>query len=56
MPGRPTKYVLRVVFAMSIIYGVLFMIFWAQNYKHHLHHPNDPRSYTRDFSTRENSH
>jgi len=32
--------------AMSIIYGVLFMIFLALNYEHHLHHPNDPHSYT----------
>jgi hypothetical protein len=32
--------------AMSIIYGVLFMIFLTLNYEHHLHHPNDPHSYT----------
>ena len=32
--------------ATSIIYGVLFMILLALNYEHHLHHPNDPRSYT----------
>jgi len=32
--------------AMSIIYGVLFMIFLTVNYEYHLHHPNDPRSYT----------
>src|SRR5580698_11649437 len=38
--------------AMSIIYGVLFMIFLALNYEHHLHHPNDPRSYTRFKYTR----
>jgi hypothetical protein len=29
--------------AMSIIYGVLFMILLALNYEHHLHHPNDPQ-------------
>jgi hypothetical protein len=41
--------------AMSIIYGVLFMIFLALNYEHHLHHPNDPRSYTRFKYTRNQS-
>jgi hypothetical protein len=30
--------------AMSIIFGVLFMILLALNYEHHLHHPNDPQS------------
>ena len=32
--------------AMSIIYGVLFMILLALSYEHHLHHPNEPGSYT----------
>jgi zinc transporter ZupT len=38
--------------AMSIIYGVLFMILLALNYEHHLHHPN---SYTRFQYTRNQS-
>jgi hypothetical protein len=41
--------------AMSIIYGVLFMIFLTLNYEHHLHHPNDPHSYTRFKYTRNQS-
>jgi zinc transporter ZupT len=41
--------------AMSIIYGVLFMILLAVNYEHHLHHPNDPGSYTRFQYTRNRS-
>jgi zinc transporter ZupT len=41
--------------AMSIIYGVLFMIFLALNYEHHLHHPGDPHSYTRFQYTRNQS-
>jgi zinc transporter ZupT len=41
--------------AMSIIYGVLFMILLALNYEHHLHHPDDPRSYTRFKYTRNQS-
>jgi zinc transporter ZupT len=41
--------------AMSIIYGVLFMILLALNYEHHLHHPNDPQSYTRFKYTRNQS-
>jgi zinc transporter ZupT len=41
--------------AMSIIYGVLFMILLALNYEHHLHHPHDPRSYTRFKYTRNQS-
>ena len=41
--------------AASIIYGVLFMILLAVNYEHHLHHPNDPRSYTRFQYTRNQS-
>ena len=41
--------------AMSIIYGVLFMILLALNYEYHLHHPNDPRSYTRFQYTRNQS-
>jgi len=41
--------------AMSIIYGVLFMILLAVNYEHHLHHPNDPGSYTRFKYTRNQS-
>jgi hypothetical protein len=32
--------------AMSIIYGVLFMILLVLSYEHHLHHPNEPGSYT----------
>ena len=32
--------------AMSIIYGVLFMILLALSYEHHLHHPGDAGSYT----------
>jgi hypothetical protein len=35
--------------AMSIIYGVLFMILLAVNYERHLHHPN---AYTRFQYTR----
>jgi zinc transporter ZupT len=38
--------------AISIIYGVLFMILLALNYEHHLHHPN---SYTRFQYTRNQS-
>jgi zinc transporter ZupT len=38
--------------AMSIIYGVLFMILLALNYEHHLHHPD---SYTRFQYTRNQS-
>jgi hypothetical protein len=41
--------------AMSIIYGVLFMILLALNYEYHLHHPNDPHSYTRFQYTRNQS-
>jgi zinc transporter ZupT len=41
--------------AMSIIYGVLFMIFLAMNYEHHLHHPHDKHSYTRFQYTRNQS-
>jgi hypothetical protein len=41
--------------AMSIIYGVLFMILLGLNYEHHLHHPNDPLSYTRFKYTRNQS-
>jgi fatty acid desaturase len=41
--------------AMSIIYGVLFMILLVFNYEYHLHHPNDPRSYTRFAYTRNQS-
>jgi hypothetical protein len=41
--------------AMSIIYGVLFMIFLALNYEYHLHHPDDPRSYTLFKYTRNQS-
>ena len=41
--------------AMSIIYGVLFMIFLALNYEYHLHHPDDSRSYTRFQYTRNQS-
>jgi hypothetical protein len=31
---------------MSIIYGVLFMILLVMSYEYHLHHPNEPGSYT----------
>jgi zinc transporter ZupT len=41
--------------AMSIIYGVFFMILLALNYEHHLHHPHDPRSYTLFQYTRNQS-
>ena len=41
--------------AMSIIWGVLFMILPALNYEYHLHHPHDPRSYTRFKYTRNQS-
>ncbi len=41
--------------AMSIIYGVLFMIFLTLNYEYHLHHPHDPSSYTRFKYTRNQS-
>jgi hypothetical protein len=41
--------------AMSIICGVIFMILPALNYEHHLHHPNDPRSYKRFKYTRTQS-
>jgi hypothetical protein len=41
--------------AMSIIYGVLFMIMLVLNYEHHLHHPHDSRSYTRFKYTRNQS-
>jgi hypothetical protein len=37
------------VVAMSIVYGVLFMIMLVLNYERHLHHPN---SYTRFAYTR----
>jgi hypothetical protein len=32
--------------AMSIIYGVLFMILLVLSYEHHLHHLNEPDAYT----------
>lgn len=41
--------------AMSIIYGVLFMILLVFNYEHHLHHPNEPDAYTRFEYTRNQS-
>jgi hypothetical protein len=41
--------------AMSIIYGVLFMILLVLNYEHHLHHPDDPQAYTRFEYTRNQS-
>ena len=41
--------------AMSLIYGVFFMIMLALNYEYHLHHPNDPRSYSRFQYTRNQS-
>ena len=41
--------------AMSIIYGVLFMSLLVLNYEYHLHHPDDPQSYTRVKYTRNQS-
>ena len=41
--------------AMSVIYGVLFMILLTMNYEQHLHRPNDPHSYTRFQYTRNQS-
>lgn len=41
--------------AMSIIYGVLFMILLTLNYEQHLHRPNDPLSYSRFQYTRNQS-
>src|SRR5580658_3649568 len=41
--------------AMSIIYGTLFMILLALSYEHHLHHPDDPGSYTLFRYTRNQS-
>ena len=41
--------------AMSIVYGVLFMVLLALSYEHHLHHPNDPGSYTLFRYTRNQS-
>ncbi len=41
--------------AISIIYGVLFMILLALNYEYHLHHPDDPHSYSRFDYTRNQS-
>ena len=41
--------------AISIIYGVLFMILLTVNYEYHLHHPNHPHSYTRFQYTRNQS-
>jgi hypothetical protein len=41
--------------AMSVIYGVLFMILLVLNYEYHLHHPNDPLSYSRFNWTRNQS-
>ena len=37
--------------ALSIIYGILFMVFLIFNYEHYQHHPNT-RSYTRFKYTR----
>jgi hypothetical protein len=41
--------------AMSIIYGVLFMILLVLSYESHLHHPNGPRAYSRFAYTRNQS-
>src|SRR5271170_4625085 len=41
--------------AMTIIYGVLFMILLALSYEHHLHHPNEPGAYTMLSYTRNQS-
>lgn len=55
--ARPLKSFASPLFmvAMSIIYGVLFMILLVFNYERHLHHPNDSRSYTRFEYTRNQS-
>jgi hypothetical protein len=55
--ARPLKSFASPLFlvAMSVIYGVLFMILLVLNYEHHLHHPNDPLSYTRFNYTRNQS-
>ena len=55
--ARPLKSFASPLFlvAMSIIYGVLFMILLVLNYEHHLHRPNDPLSYTRFQYTRNQS-
>ena len=54
--ARPLKSFASPLFlvAMSIIYGVLFMILLVFNYEHHLHDPNS-RSYTRFKYTRNQS-
>jgi hypothetical protein len=51
--ARPLKSFASPLFlvAMSIIYGVLFMIWLVLNYERHLHHP-DSQSYTRFQYTR----
>jgi hypothetical protein len=51
--ARPLKSFASPLFlvAMSIIYGVLFMILLVFNYEYHLHHP-DSHSYTRFKYTR----
>jgi hypothetical protein len=41
--------------AMTIIYGVLFMILLALSYEHHLHHPNELGAYTLFRYTRNQS-
>jgi hypothetical protein len=55
--ARPLKSFASPLFlvAMSIIYGVLFMIMLVLSYEHHLHHPDDPHSYTRFQYTRNQS-
>jgi hypothetical protein len=55
--GRSLRHFASPLFlvAMSIIYGVLFVILPAFNYEYHLHHPDDPRSYTRFQYTRNQS-
>ena len=55
--SRPLKSFASPLFlvAMSIIYGVLFMILLVLSYEHHLHRPNDPHSYTRFQYTRNQS-
>jgi hypothetical protein len=42
--------------AISLIYGVIFMILLALNYEHHLHRPGHPRALIRCSSTRETNH
>ncbi|HTB11554.1 MAG TPA: hypothetical protein VK752_08285 [Bryobacteraceae bacterium] len=53
--GRPLNSFASPLFlvAISIIYGVLFMIVLALNYEHHLHHPD---SYTPETNRSDSAH